>query len=85
MTTPISMDQLLELAKQAGDAIMEVYNSDDFGIEQKADDSPLTKADLASHQIIVEALERLTPEIPVLSEESAKIPFRPARAGTATG
>nr|ABG77070.1 sulfite synthesis pathway protein [Candidatus Endoriftia persephone str. Hot96_1+Hot96_2] len=70
------MDQLLELAKQAGDAIMEVYNSDDFGIEQKADDSPLTKADLASHQIIVEALERLTPEIPVLSEESAKIPFK---------
>ncbi|KRT53797.1 3'(2'),5'-bisphosphate nucleotidase CysQ [endosymbiont of Ridgeia piscesae] len=79
MTTPISMDQLLELAKQAGDAIMEVYNSDDFGIEQKADDSPLTKADLASHQIIVEALERLTPEIPVLSEESAKIPFETRR------
>lgn len=63
------------LAMHAGAAILEVYESDDFGVDHKDDDSPLTKADLAAHNVIVAGLEQLTPDIPVLSEESADVPF----------
>ncbi len=73
------MNELLngveKLATQAGDAILSVYESDDFGVDHKSDDSPLTKADLAAHEVIVAGLKTLTPDIPVLSEESASIPF----------
>ena len=61
---------LEELATSAGDRILEVYNSDDFDVEAKGDGSPLTKADRLSHQHIVAGLEALTPDIPILSEES---------------
>jgi len=64
-----------QLAVVAGEAIMEVYKSDDFGVDHKADDSPLTKADMASHHVIEAGLKKLTAEIPVLSEESAAIPY----------
>ena len=60
------------LAREAGAAIMEVY-AQDFDVESKADASPLTAADLASHRIICAGLTALTPEVPVLSEESAAI------------
>jgi len=74
MTLPLPLDDLLQLARQAGDAILKIYNTD-FDVERKQDNSPLTDADLAAHNLIVSTLERLTPEIPVLSEESSKIPF----------
>ncbi len=61
------------IARRAAAAILEVYARDDAGATRKADDSPLTQADLASHHLIVEALQRLTPDIPVLSEESAAV------------
>ena len=67
------MQQLIGIAHRAGAAIMEVYRSGDAGETSKADNSPLTQADLAAHRIIVEALTRLTPEIPILSEEAADI------------
>lgn len=54
---------------------MEVYRSGDTGETSKADNSPLTLADLAAHRTIVAALTRLTPEIPILSEEAADIPY----------
>ncbi|MEZ5536749.1 MAG: 3'(2'),5'-bisphosphate nucleotidase CysQ [Thiolinea sp.] len=63
------------IACEAGEKIMAIYNSADFSVEHKKDDSPLTAADLASHRCIVAALEEMTPEYPVLSEESAAIPF----------
>jgi 3'(2'), 5'-bisphosphate nucleotidase len=62
----------LDCARRAGQAIMKVYASD-FTVQHKTDDSPLTRADLASHHVIVDRLRALTPEIPVLSEESAAI------------
>jgi 3'(2'), 5'-bisphosphate nucleotidase len=74
MTLPLPLDDLLQLARQAGDAILQIYNTD-FDVEHKQDNSPLTAADLAAHRVIVSTLERLTPDIPVLSEESSKIPF----------
>ncbi|MCU7857803.1 MAG: 3'(2'),5'-bisphosphate nucleotidase CysQ, partial [Candidatus Thiodiazotropha sp. (ex Lucinoma borealis)] len=74
MSLPVSLDTLLQLAHQAGDAILQIYDTE-FEVEQKQDNSPLTAADLAAHRLIVSTLEELTPEIPVLSEESSKIPF----------
>ncbi len=65
-----------QLAVKAGDAIMEIYQSDDFSVEQKSDDSPLTRADLAAHHCIVEGLQKLDQDYPILSEESADIDFK---------
>jgi 3'(2'), 5'-bisphosphate nucleotidase len=74
MNSAAPIEALLGLSRDAGAAILRIYNSE-FSVTDKADNSPLTEADLASHHLIVDTLERLTPEIPVLSEESAKIPF----------
>lgn len=64
------------IAQEAAEAILRIYNSADFQIETKADDSPLTQADLAAHHHIVQALQQLTPDIPVLSEESKGITYQ---------
>ncbi|MFY0566435.1 3'(2'),5'-bisphosphate nucleotidase CysQ [Archangium lansingense] len=61
-----------ELAREAGRATLQFYGGD-VSVERKGDDSPLTAADKASHTLIVEALRRLTPDIPVLSEESSEM------------
>lgn len=63
------------LAREAGLATMKIYAEVNPAVEYKRDNSPLTEADLASHEIIVEGLRRLTPDCPVLSEESSEIPF----------
>ena len=68
------MPEILSIARAAGKDILDIYDSD-FAVEQKDDRSPLTAADLASHKRIVAGLSALTPNIPVLSEESAQIPF----------
>jgi 3'(2'), 5'-bisphosphate nucleotidase len=68
------LEQLVGISRRAGDAILEWYEGD-MGITQKADSSPLTKADLASHDVIDAALTKLWSDIPVLSEESADIPW----------
>jgi len=70
----IFAEAIAEIAVEAGKAILEIYQQD-FEVVQKEDKSPLTQADLASHRIICDALARLTPDIPVLSEESADIDF----------
>jgi 3'(2'), 5'-bisphosphate nucleotidase len=62
---------VIALARDAAARILAVYDTC-FDVEHKADASPLTEADLASHACIVEGLERLTPDIPILSEESAE-------------
>jgi len=62
------------LSIQAGEAIMGFYQSD-FEVKQKSDSTPVTAADMAAHEIIVAGLEKLTPDIPVLSEESTAIDF----------
>ena len=63
-----------DIAVRAGEAILRVYQGG-FDVVTKADDSPLTQADLASHRVITEALGHLAPDIPLLSEESADVPF----------
>lgn len=69
------LPKIITVSEQAGQAILAIYQQDDvaFDISDKADDSPLTAADLASHRLIVNALQQLTPELPILSEEAADI------------
>jgi 3'(2'), 5'-bisphosphate nucleotidase len=62
------IEPVADLAKIAGDAILEVYATD-FDVQAKEDDSPLTQADMASNRKIVAGLAALTPEIPIISEE----------------
>jgi 3''(2''),5''-bisphosphate nucleotidase (EC 3.1.3.7) len=72
------LDALQQIAHEAGEKILAVYHSD-FAVQQKGDDSPLTEADLAAHHHIKAALAALTPDIPLLSEEGAQIPFAERR------
>lgn len=73
-TTRLPASELLaaakEIARHAGREILEVYGTD-FEARAKADDSPLTEADLRAHRLIVAELGKLSPALPVLSEESA--------------
>lgn len=66
--------ELQQIIHNAADAIMEIYQRHDLGIQKKSDDSPVTAADMAAHHIILEGLNKLTPNIPVLSEEGV-FPF----------
>ncbi|ABO88969.1 adenosine-3'(2'),5'-bisphosphate nucleotidase [Aeromonas salmonicida subsp. salmonicida] len=65
-----AISELEPIARAAGDIIMAIY-SQPFTVEYKGDESPLTAADKGAHEVIVQALTGLTPDIPVLSEESA--------------
>ncbi len=67
----IDLEFLRATAREAGAAILKVYNTD-FAVEEKSDSSPLTAADLASHRIITERLQERYPDVPVLSEESGE-------------
>ncbi len=67
-----------DLARRAGEAIMAVY-AGAFAVELKGDASPLTAADLAAHRILVAGLVALVPPWPVLSEESADVPWTERR------
>ena len=75
-------DAIIDIAHQAGDAIMAVYRRDDFDIETKGDNSPLTAADLAANRVIVDGLRALTPDIPILSEEGKEIAWDARRGWT---
>lgn len=67
---------LLEITRQAGAAILEIYNGDEgFGIETKSDDSPLTRADRAANELICNGLESLDAQYPIISEENKLLPF----------
>jgi len=74
MNTQNVLDQLVDISRRAGLNILEWYDGD-MGITRKSDDSPLTRADLASHELIIAELSTRWPDIPVLSEESADIPW----------
>ena len=70
------LESVLEIAEQAGEAILKIYHqSEDVVIERKDDNSPVTEADHAAHQVIVSALKKQYPEVPVFSEESGGIDF----------
>lgn len=68
------LEAVKDIAARAGERILEIYDSE-FAVQHKDDKTPLTEADLAAHRTILAGLSALTPDIPVLSEESATIPF----------
>jgi 3'(2'), 5'-bisphosphate nucleotidase len=63
------LEEVKAIAREAGAAIMKVY-ARDFSATQKEDNSPLTEADTAAHQVIMRRLENLHPALPILSEEA---------------
>lgn len=69
------LKELADIARDAGAAIMEVYTSGDFDVELKDDNSPLTRADRASHEVIDKGLREIFPDIPILSEEGTATPY----------
>jgi 3'(2'), 5'-bisphosphate nucleotidase len=78
MLNKIDVQDVVALAKKAGEAIMEIYQKD-FEVEFKADESPLTEADKAAHNIIEQGLKLLDQKngtvIPLMSEEGKNIPY----------
>ena len=72
------VEPIVALAEDAGRAILEVYSTD-FDVQEKQDESPLTQADLASHRWIDAGLRSLTPDIPIISEESGLADFEERR------
>ncbi|MEZ2336245.1 3'(2'),5'-bisphosphate nucleotidase CysQ [Mucilaginibacter sp. RCC_168] len=74
---PIDLTQVNQIAKEAGAAILSIYNlsPENIGLTLKDDQSPLTAADKLSHEVIFNALTALTPQIPIISEEGRDIPY----------
>ena len=66
--------QVLDIAFEAGEAILAVY-AQDFSVERKPDQTPLTEADLAANRVIEAGLTRLNSAWPILSEESNAVPY----------
>jgi 3'(2'), 5'-bisphosphate nucleotidase len=66
---------LVQIAKTAGAGIMAVYGKSDLAVQNKADASPVTEADIVSHNLIMSALGKDFPQWPVMSEEAADIPW----------
>ena len=64
--------QVINIMEKANNAIMKIFLKSEYDVKVKKDDSPVTKADLLAHQIIVKGLKELTPEIPIVSEEDEK-------------
>lgn len=80
MTDPKTLlEPLSVIARDAGDAILTVYEGDDLRVDTKDDRSPITAADRAAHRLIEARLSALTPEIPVFSEESGGIDYERRR------
>jgi 3'(2'), 5'-bisphosphate nucleotidase len=67
--------KIVTIARGAGKEIMKIYQTQDFDIQYKSDDSPVTIADQTSNDFIIKKLIALTPDIPIISEESKEIPF----------
>jgi len=74
MLSQIDIQDIVAIAKEAGDAINQIY-SQDFEVEYKQDNSPLTIADKKANDIIENGLNQLSVNLPILSEEGKDIPY----------
>lgn len=81
MTPKVSIATLNDIAQAAGQAILEIYHHADFSqvVDFKADQSPLTLADQASHEVIAPALKAYYPNIPLISEEGDEVAYETRR------
>ena len=70
------VNEIIIISKEAGAAILRVYNQQEFQIENKADSSPLTEADRMANDIICRSLIEKYPHIPIISEENKMEPYQ---------
>jgi 3'(2'), 5'-bisphosphate nucleotidase len=77
MNHQIQMAKIVSITKLAGKAILNIYHDAEFSqvVDFKSDNSPLTLADRAAHDVIVDQLDKTYPDIPIISEEGAEIPY----------
>ena len=68
------LPDVIKVADEASEKVLHIYQSD-FKVSYKADDSPITAADTAAHEIIAQGLRRISTDIPILSEEGRDIPW----------
>ncbi len=76
MLEQIDVNKIIAIAEEAGREIMKIYETDDFAVTDKSDNSPLTKADKAGNAVIVSALQENYPQIPIISEENKMIEYQ---------
>lgn len=74
MLEKIEIQHIVSITKKAGEAILKIYEQD-FDVEKKSDNSPLTLADKNSNDVIMQGLREFYPQIPIISEESKQIPY----------
>ena len=74
MLSQVNIQDIVTIAKEAGNAIMQIYKQD-FKVEYKQDSSPLTLADKKANDIIEDGLNRLSVSFPILSEEGKETPY----------
>lgn len=74
MIDQVKIEDIKEIAQRAGEEILAVYGTE-FSVDVKEDKSPLTEADKRANAVIVEALERLYPDIPIISEETKTVEY----------
>jgi len=72
------LQDVLQIADEASERVLAIYHSD-FRVDYKKDHSPVTAADMASHDIIVRGLRALSHDIPVMSEEGVGVPWEERR------
>lgn len=77
----LAMTDLIAAALDAGRAIMAIYATADLGVQAKADASPVTAADAAAEAVILAALARLAPDLPVVAEEATAAGHVPTGLG----
>jgi len=73
------LESAREIALEAGEAILEIYERGDFQVKLKGDETPFTLADKKSHELIVGELKKRFPHIPIISEESRTVPYEKRR------
>ncbi len=78
MPQKIDVEEVKRIARAAGDVVLEVYGTE-FSVDVKSDESPLTEADRRSNAVILDGLARLTPSIPIISEETRALPYEERR------
>ena len=76
LKSDINIQDIIQIAREAGELILEVYAREDLFVELKKDDSPLTLADRKSHEHIKARLNELYPDIPLVSEEQRNLPYQ---------
>ncbi|MGF1698082.1 3'(2'),5'-bisphosphate nucleotidase CysQ [Vibrio lamellibrachiae] len=67
------LPSVIEVARSAGQLILDIYQTKQYESYVKSDETPVTSADIAAHKLILKQMSELTPDIPVLSEEAADI------------